>query len=697
MVGLVLAICTAACSQGVAGPAGDDLEPASVELEYYDFQLIAGTSDEIQATVKNRHGKPLPDAAVRWSSGDHTIASVEESAIGRQRARVKGEAKASTRLTAAAGGKTGVANLTVVDSSAVQGIAVTVPSLSNLEIVIGQETQIEATGLSKDGQIILGASYSWSSSNPEIVEVSPQGMLEARSAGQATITATYMDVREELQLSVRPQQSSSIPAFPPAEAEGGGIVPSAEGYGALALNRCRSLPLVIHRVTNTASDGPGSYSDVITNRLSNSSYDIVLFDTGGTIAYRQAPTIQKSCLYIAGQTAPGGGIQLRRAEGSTSTKGLFQIARRGNISNVVVRYLRIRPGIDAGRAFTVQSGTNIVLDHISAEFGSSKSEFFTHNVEERAEPLRNVTLQWSMIAATLARQAGSSRGGSLGLLVSGAENGGAPLEGVSIHHNLFAHNSHRNPRVGHPARSVEIAGNTVYNWGARVGLTTHDVSVDYIGNYYKKGPGSGTRVLLHQLTLNHPQRLPGSDPEFLFLSGNELHPGWAESAQDQYSLIEWNYYDVHNYEEPETQTWEPASEHMGSFENSRQTSPAIPVSLGSAAEAHQNVLSEVGANRRLTCEGKWVDARDELDARLISDVVSGKGPSRDEEKDEPEDFGGYPGLGTGIGCVDTDGDGMPDAFETRYGLDPERRDGGFDDDGDGYLNVEEYLNGTIPR
>ena len=30
-------------------------------------------------------------------------------------------------------------------------------------------------------------------------------------------------------------------------------------------------------------------------------------------------------------------------------------------------------------------------------------------------------------------------------------------------------------------------------------------------------------------------------------------------------------------------------------------------------------------------------------------------------------------------------------------FDPERRDGSFDDDGDGYLNVEEYLNGTIPR
>ncbi len=46
---------------------------------------------------------------------------------------------------------------------------------------------------------------------------------------------------------------------------------------------------------------------------------------------------------------------------------------------------------------------------------------------------------------------------------------------------------------------------------------------------------------------------------------------------------------------------------------------------------------------------------------------------------------------------DSDGDGMPDAWEIKYGLHPhDASDGTKDKNGDGYTNVEEYLNGTDP-
>ena len=46
--------------------------------------------------------------------------------------------------------------------------------------------------------------------------------------------------------------------------------------------------------------------------------------------------------------------------------------------------------------------------------------------------------------------------------------------------------------------------------------------------------------------------------------------------------------------------------------------------------------------------------------------------------------------------LDTDGDGLPDDWEKKYGLDPTRNDANEDKDGDGFTNAEEYAAGTDP-
>jgi hypothetical protein len=58
--------------------------------------------------------------------------------------------------------------------------------------------------------------------------------------------------------------------------------------------------------------------------------------------------------------------------------------------------------------------------------------------------------------------------------------------------------------------------------------------------------------------------------------------------------------------------------------------------------------------------------------------------------------GGYPDY-KGEPRKDSDLDGMPDVYESAYGLNPnDASDAVLDKDGDGYTNIEMYINGIDP-
>ena len=64
---------------------------------------------------------------------------------------------------------------------------------------------------------------------------------------------------------------------------------------------------------------------------------------------------------------------------------------------------------------------------------------------------------------------------------------------------------------------------------------------------------------------------------------------------------------------------------------------------------------------------------------------------------DPMQMGGYPDY-KGEPYVDTDGDGMPDAWEKANGLDPnDPSDANGDCTGDGYTNIEKYINGISTK
>lgn len=81
-----------------------------------------------------------------------------------------------------------------------------------------------------------------------------------------------------------------------------------------------------------------------------------------------------------------------------------------------------------------------------------------------------------------------------------------------------------------------------------------------------------------------------------------------------------------------------------------------------AEDAYALVLAEAGATR---------PTRDSVDARVVGEVADGTAPAGEQGIiDRPADAGAWPELASAPAPTDTDGDGMPDDWETRFGLDP---------------------------
>ena len=111
-----------------------------------------------------------------------------------------------------------------------------------------------------------------------------------------------------------------------------------------------------------------------------------------------------------------------------------------------------------------------------------------------------------------------------------------------------------------------------------------------------------------------------------------------------------------------------------------------------AKEAYENVLADVGCN---------VPMLDDHDTRVIRETREGTTTYKGSKSgfpglpDSQADVGGwedYPEI-LRPDDWDTDRDGMPDKWEIEKNLDPNAAtDGALDPDGDGYTNLEDYLN-----
>jgi hypothetical protein len=230
-----------------------------------------------------------------------------------------------------------------------------------------------------------------------------------------------------------------------------------------------------------------------------------------------------------------------------------------------------------------------------------------------------------------------------------------------------------------------VVNNVMYNWSSKCAETHDAIAVDWIGNCFKPGPLSDARRLLvhNDFFKGFPQNR--FDPPSIYMEGNR-------NAGDP-TQTDWDMYRIHYADQPLPAAYRrdrplPSGKHA--------------VAVVPAEKAYDAVLEDVGANARLNEHGKWERNSDAADGRVLEDVRHGRGTgTRDGGNrvhySDPSQVGGYPAIAPGTPFEDADGDGMADAWEREHGLtSQDASDGNGDKDGDGYTNLEEFLNGTNP-
>lgn len=425
----------------------------------------------------------------------------------------------------------------------------------------------------------------------------------------------------------------------------------------------------------------------------------IVFDVAGTIALKAPLKIANGDISILGQTAPGDGITLKNY-----TLGI-------NDSNVIIRYIRCRMGDEGkrywknGEALTgndqyVEDDAmnsyhkdneeidNVLIDHCSISWSVDECGSFYGN--------RYFTLQWCILSESL--RVSHHEKGSHGY---GGIWGG---EKASFHHNLIADHDSRNPRFDHGYVStltgpVDYINNVVYNWGSnstyggenKPGMNPKLFNM--IGNYYKAGPYTLTKStknrLLNPTTVckncdgsNGTNVVPGN----FYLKGNYMNGQEITSYTTTNFAFDSNY-NINSFVNNLLLSSQARPTRDDTFAQSNYTT------LHAAPSAYNKLLDYVGASH----------ARDAVDIRVINDMKNGtyiKGSNGSDKGliDSPSDVGGWPTLAAGTPITDTDRDGMPDSWETLYGLNPNDASDANTytlDSKRWYTNIEVYANSLV--
>ncbi|MBL9190663.1 MAG: hypothetical protein JNK23_24510 [Opitutaceae bacterium] len=355
----------------------------------------------------------------------------------------------------------------------------------------------------------------------------------------------------------------------------------------------------------------------------------VVFAVAGDIALKSDLIIRNPYITIAGQSAPGEGVQIRNWGVRVETH------------DVILRHLRIRVGEVKGpgqlrRVLGEQThaldlaGMNVIADHCEAAFANDQI-FNTYGSVYREA----ATLQWSMIYGGPTKSTHEKGNHSMSTVAVG-------WTFVSLHHNLFAHTRLRNPRLD--MLTYDFRNNVIYNfYGNGYGSPNDTRRLNYVGNTLKKGPDS---------TGNTAYAFSGTGPYWQYFAVDNKVPA------DFKGVIE--------------------AEKVGPLS---RPIPFAPVTTHSAAEAFKLVVAQSGATKPV---------RDAITAWVAQTVLDGTGSVPGTPDDWPH--GGFPTYAPAKAPADTNANGIPDAWGLARGLDLSKCKANGRDLDPRYDNLEVYLN-----
>jgi len=440
--------------------------------------------------------------------------------------------------------------------------------------------------------------------------------------------------------------------------------PGAEGFGAYSKGGRGGQVLF---VTNLNDYNPENEEPIEGSlRWACDTYGprTVIFSVSGIIELKKELIIDKPFITIAGQSAPGDGICIK------------DYSTRIITNNVIIRHIRFRPGDEPGAIITKQGGVfepdaleilsgahDVIIDHCSASWGIDEV-LSVWGTDEEGQ-VTNVTVQWCIISESL--NDSYHQKGEHGLASLIVTNGD-----ISFHHNLYAHHKSRTPKPGSSGDGsllFDFRNNVIYNYIFGGYTDGTPIRMNYIGNYIIQGPISFNNNLFafYRFFFDGPwnyifDATKASQNTIIYLEGNHLK-GAGDINNNQWNLI------YNSQKVSKVETLFPVS---------------VEVKTETAITAYESVLSYAGA---------ILPKRDSIDERVIGEVQEGNGKIIDSQ----EDVGGWTNYESSLAPIDNDNDGLPDDWETKHGLNPaNNHDNILDNDKDGYTNIEEWLNGTIP-